>query len=292
MTYEIRDPFAKLIGMHIEEIGETSVTTSVVLQPAHLNPYNIAHGGVAYSMGCITAQLAGKLCRGREMEVESAACQYLSAMATAPVRCRAELVENTACRVEVWDGAGTLCFLQIIGLRPVEPLSESVPERARTIFPAGPDAPVDPVTGIAYPCPASGGGFERLTHIYIMGREENVTRMGTDILTETSDSRGAAHCGLIYTCCDTGIGVTGRMMGKNGVTVSSAIRYIRPAVVGPVFVETTCVRDGNTIMYFEAMVTDGNGDPVAVGQFTLHPMKVLKDKEQAIVEAMEKKGEI
>lgn len=278
MSYKIRDPFGKLMGMKVKEVTQTGVTTIIALEEKHMNPYGIVHGGVAYSMGCVTACLAAEFCLGRVMEVENASSQYLAQVTVSPMCCTAELLadvgEKAEYQVTVLDGKGTMCFYQIITLKPGRPIPDTLPEFHETLTPAGEDAPVHPLWGFALPHRSESEGFEGITNHFLMDIVDDTVEMAADIYPDTCDVWGGAHCGLIYTCSDSSMGVFSVIRKGAAVTVSSHMEYLRPCMVGPVVAHTHSVRQGKIIEYYQVEVTDGTGQIVAVGQFTLHPVQM------------------
>lgn len=280
----LNDPYAKLLNIELSRVEGDGVVTTAKIEKKHLNPYRIAHGGFAYTMGCVTAQMAAALCLGRNMEVSVVTSQYLRSLVPGLATCQSSLLYESEhlCTydVKVWDAAGELCFSQLVTLRPERARGEGKTEFPRTIIPAEPD----PEGGRRLPSLAPGA-FCEISQIYVLDVQDGPPPsvcMGTDILPDTCDGSGAAHCGLIYTCCDTCVGGSARQFGKASVTVSSVMTYFDAAVTGPVKVRAKCVRNGNSILYFQVSATDGMGKQVAAGQFCMHPkpglMKILEEE--------------
>lgn len=280
------DPFAAQLGIAFSRQTDTGIITTAVISEKHLNPYKIAHGGVAYTLGCVTAQWSAAVCRDREMEVSAVSSQYLAPLGLGPAECESRLLfaDKGHCtyEVSVRDGNGRLCFSQLVMLQPRETEKTVNRNFPRTIFPASEDVLPNPITGLRFPM-QSPGPFCDMTQIYILDCGLDITTVGADILPKTSDDRGAAHCGLAYTCCDTGVGVASSLRGSLAVTVSSAMKYFRPAEVGPVRVTVQSVRAGHTILYYLVTAEDGTGTPVAAGQFCLHPKQELNGLAEEIM---------
>lgn len=282
--HRLNDPYAKLLNIEVSRVEDNGVVTTARIEKKHLNPYRIAHGGFAYTMGCVTAQVSAKLCLGRDMEVSVVSSQYLDSLVPGFATCQSRLLQESefSCTydVKVWDTAKKLCFSQLVTLRPMAERGDKKTKFPRTIIPAEPD----PAGGRRLPSLAPGA-FCEISQIYVLDVQEEPlirVRMGTDILPDTCDESGAAHCGLIYTCCDTCVGGTARQLGKASVTVSSVMTYFDAAVTGPVAVEAECIRKGNSILYFQVTAVDGTGKQVAAGQFCMHPkaglMKILEEE--------------
>ena len=52
--------FHQLIGVHVVELGQGYAVTEIEIEEKHLNPLNIAHGGVLFSMMDITMGMAAR----------------------------------------------------------------------------------------------------------------------------------------------------------------------------------------------------------------------------------------
>ena len=59
------------------------------------------------------------------------------------------------------------------------------------------------------------------------------------------------------------------LLEKRPVTVSSSIHYLKPATVGPITVEAKLARNGKQLVFYDLNITDGNGELIAVAQFTM-----------------------
>lgn len=276
MTLE-QDPMARLLGITLAGADSRGAVTEAVVERRHLNPYRIAHGGFPYTMGCVTAMAAAARLFGTKPEVTFVSGQYLSSLAPGPARCVSELLfhDEHGCtyQTRVGPAEGPPAFLQTVTLRPAQARAPQAPA-PRTIFPAGADTAPDPATGLRLPMLAPGAYCD-LTQLYLLGQEGEVTLLGADLLPETSDGTGAAHCGLVYSLCDTGVGAASGFIGKIAVTVSSAVTYFRPAQSGPLTARVRCVRAGRAVTYFRTDVLDGAGGVIAAGQFCMHPKAEL-----------------
>ena len=97
------DPFAAQLGIAFSRQTDTGIITTAVISEKHLNPYKIAHGGVAYTLGCVTAQWSAAVCRDREMEVSAVSSQYLAPLGLGPAECESRLLfaDKGHCTYEV-----------------------------------------------------------------------------------------------------------------------------------------------------------------------------------------------
>lgn len=271
MTYEMRDPLARKIGLQVEEVRENGIVTTAEIRPEFCNAYGFAHGGYVYTLGHLTAQLAAELCEKRNCKVVDAFSQYLSSLKVSPARVETELLrsrkELLMYRVRILDGMGRLCFNQTVTLREnVHEPADYTPHE-QTIFADRPGE-IDPVTGVNYP--RVSPFFAAECHVHMIGRGESGLIYGADLYPDNVDAFGAAHGGMIYTACDAcSGGSVAMLLEKRPVTVASEISFLRSATVGPIHVEAKLVRNGKQLMFYDMDITDGRGVLVATAQFTL-----------------------
>ena len=166
------------------------------------------------------------------------------------------------------DEKNRACFKQVISLKEVDRPEVTVSGKQPTMFQSKDGDPVDEVTGLAYP--RQSPFFATTCHCFMSGRGEKGMKYSVDLLDDVYDIYGTAHGGAIYTCCDACAGGSMAMLlEKRPVTVSSYIHYLRPAVDGPITVEAKLVSNGKQLVFYDLDITDGNGELVAVAQFTL-----------------------
>ena len=273
---EITDPFCSLIGLEVEEVREDGLTTRAKLKKEFCNTYSSAHGGFVYAVGHTSAVLSAELCLGRHAVVVDASNQYECSLMVSPARVKTRLIragrEIIVYRVQVRDGKGKLCLSQIITLKEVDYPQAQPREFPQTIVPGNENSPVDPVTDIYYP--RLSVFFSSICHIYVLGRGERGMIYGADIYPETSNAYGAAHGGMIYTCCDSASGGSAAfLLSKKPVTVSSSIHYLRSAMEGPVKAEAKLVRAGKNLLFYDVDITDGNDELVAIAQFVMQTVE-------------------
>lgn len=274
--YEISDPFAQKLGLTVDELREDGLIAKVNIHPDFCNTYLAAHGGFACAIGQIAAVLSAEFCLGRQTVAKDVSNMYECSLMGKTARVRTKLVEaNTdsmAYQVRVLDAKGKLCLSQIVTLRDRESPRETLREFPQTIFAAEESAPLDPVTGVAYPHPSVF--FPAICGIHVLGRGEKGLIYGVDVRADSCDAYGAAHSGLIYTLCDSVTGGSAAfLLEKKPVTVSSSIHYIRSAWVNPISAEARLVRSGKQLLFYDVTVSDGNGQPVAVSHFVLHSVE-------------------
>ena len=272
MRDTIRDPFNALLGLEIESVTATGLTAYAEIPKEACNVFGAAHGGYVYSLGHVAAAQSAKLCLKRPAVVVNVTSQYLRSLIVSPAQVKTELVRNgrelMIFRVEIRDGKGGLCFSQTVELKEVAYPIPGERTFSQTIVPGDENSPIDPVTDIYYP--RLSPFFATPCHIHVLGRGDSGMIYGADRYPETCNLYGAAHGGLIYTACDcAACGSMAFLMERKPVTVSSTIRYLRSAMVGPVKAEGKLVRDGKQLSYYDVEVTDGEDRLVAIAQFVL-----------------------
>lgn len=266
------DLFAQKIGFEVRAVREKGLSARAVLKKKFCNTYSTAHGGYVYAVGHVAAEATAELCLGCAAVVTDASNLYERGLKGAYARAETELLfrdpARIVCRVRVLDPKGMLCLNQIVTLRETAAPRTGPAQLHETLFPAGEDAPLDPVFGARFP--HYSPFFGEVCHVFVLGRGKRSMIYAADIHPDTSSVYGAAHGGMIYTLCDVvTCGSAAFLLEKKPVTVSSGIQYLRPATVGPVRAEATLIRAGKQLLFYDVDITDGNGDLTAVAQFVL-----------------------
>ena len=272
MEFEIRDPMARLLGVELEQVTPQGIVTRSEIRPEFRNTYSLSHGGYVYALGHITAALSAQICLQRPAVVVDVTSQYLTALKLSPARAESELIrsgrELMVYRVRIRDGEGALCAQQTVLLKEVAFPQAETRTFPQTLSPAPADTPPDPVTGVAYP--RISPLFGEVCHAFVLGRGESGMIYGADLYPDTCNLYGAAHGGLIYTCCDSAAGGSAAfLLDRKTITVNSSIRYLRSIRTGPLRAEGRLVRSGNHLLFYDVDVTDGEGVLSATAQFLL-----------------------
>lgn len=138
MKFEIRDPYARSLGVEISEKTDTGLTTVTPMDDTVCNIYAIGHGGFVYSVGHITAALAAQVCLGRQTVVVDVSSQYLCALRQPTAVTEAVLVragrELAVYRTYIRDARGALCCVQTVTLKTVQYPEAPVTTVQPTIF--------------------------------------------------------------------------------------------------------------------------------------------------------------
>lgn len=272
MKFEIRDPYARSLQVELSRQTETGLTTVTPIDESVCNVYAIAHGGFAYSVGHITAALAAQICLGRQTVVVDVSSQYLCALRPPTAVTEAVLLragrEISVYRTQIRDARGALCCVQTVTLKTVDYPESPVTTVRPTLFPAPPDTPPEPVTGLAYP--RVSPHFAQRCHIYNLGPHDGGMRYGTDLYPELCNLYGALHGGVVYTLCDVAAGGHAAfLLEKRPMTVSSSIHFLRSARNGPIYAQSRLLREGRQLLFCAVDLTDGANEPVAAAEFVL-----------------------
>ena len=276
MKFEIRDPYARSVGVEISEKTDTGLTTVTPMDDTVCNIYAIGHGGFVYSVGHITAALAAQVCLGRQTVVVDVSSQYLCALRQPTAVTEAVLVragrELAVYRTYIRDARGALCCVQTVTLKTVQYPEAPVTTVQPTIFPAAPDTPPEPVTGLAYP--RMSPHFATRCHIYNLGPNGDGMHYGVELYPELCNLYGALHGGVVYTLCDVAAGGHAAfLLEKRPMTVSSSIHFLRSARNGPIYAQSRLLRDGKQLLFCAVDLTDSADEPVATAEFVLQSVQ-------------------
>lgn len=84
------------------------------------------------------------------------------------------------------------------------------------------------------------------------------------IITETSNNPyNIAHGGFIFGLGDTAMGVAASSTGKNAVTLSATINYLKPSTGKYLIAEAEVIKSGKKICYLQTNIYNDNEELVA-----------------------------
>lgn len=107
-------------------------------------------------------------------------------------------------------------------------------------------------------------GFIKHNNIEIVDVEDNKATLKA-LLTESSlNPYKIAHGGLIFGLGDTAMGVVAKLTGKNAVTLSSNISYLKPATGSYLIAKAEMIKNGKTTCFLQANIYNEKNDLVAI----------------------------
>lgn len=87
-------------------------------------------------------------------------------------------------------------------------------------------------------------------------KENLKTTLKADLNENSLNPYGIAHGGLIFGLGDTAMGVTARLTGKNAVTLSSNITYLKPAKGAYLLAKAEMIKNGKNTCYLRCNIYD------------------------------------
>lgn len=108
----------------------------------------------------------------------------------------------------------------------------------------------------------------KTTGVKVEKVEENYCKCRLDIEDKHLNTNSFVMGGAIFTLADYTFGIAANTPIANCVTLSSSIRFTRPAKGPTLFAEAKCIKDGRSVCFFEVTVTDPEGKIIATGQFS------------------------
>lgn len=105
----------------------------------------------------------------------------------------------------------------------------------------------------------SSSGFIKHNKFHVLEVEKGKsTTMEVDLTEDALNPYGFAHGGLIFGLGDTAMGITARSSGRNAVTLSSSISYLRPTVGSKLKAVAEIVKDGKQTCFLRCNFYDEN----------------------------------
>ena len=100
-------------------------------------------------------------------------------------------------------------------------------------------------------------GFINHNHFEVVevDKGKKVT-MKVELTEESLNPYGFAHGGLIFGLGDTAMGVAARSTGRNAVTLSSSISYLKPSMGKVLKAEAEIIKSGKTTCYLRCNFYD------------------------------------
>jgi len=104
------------------------------------------------------------------------------------------------------------------------------------------------------------------TGVVVEEVDQNYCKCRLDIEEKHLNANDCVMGGAIFTLADYTFGVAANTPVADSVTLSSSIRFVRPAKGPVLFAEAKCIKNGRNICFFEVTVTDAEGRIVATSQ--------------------------
>lgn len=119
-------------------------------------------------------------------------------------------------------------------------------------------------------------GFNRDLGIEVQEIREGYARAEIVLAPRHGNPIGSAHGGVIFSLCDTVGGTAATSRGRYVTTVSSSINYLRPAMnCQKIIGESREIKIGKKMCVYEVLVTNENGDEIAIATLTFYYLKEL-----------------
>jgi acyl-CoA thioesterase len=100
-------------------------------------------------------------------------------------------------------------------------------------------------------------GFIKHNHFHVVEVDKGKQTILEVKLTEDAlNPYGFAHGGLIFGLGDTAMGITVRSTGRNAVTLTSSITYLRPSLGNTLRAEAEMIKDGKHTSYLKCNFYD------------------------------------
>ncbi|MBA1145692.1 PaaI family thioesterase [Ectothiorhodospiraceae bacterium WFHF3C12] len=92
----MKHPFAELLGIHVQEQEPGTSRSSVAITESLLNPHNVAHGGVLYSLAdtCMGSALYPMLSEGELCATIEIKMNYFAPVRSGEVTCLTKVVNK------------------------------------------------------------------------------------------------------------------------------------------------------------------------------------------------------
>lgn len=87
-------------------------------------------------------------------------------------------------------------------------------------------------------------------------KENLKVTLKADLNENSLNTYGIAHGGLIFGLGDTAMGVTAKLTGKNAVTLSSNITYLKPAKGAYLIAKSEIIKNGKNTCYLRCNIYD------------------------------------
>lgn len=106
-------------------------------------------------------------------------------------------------------------------------------------------------------------GFIKYNNIELVEANDNEVILKAELTKNSLNPYGIAHGGLIFTLGDTAMGIASRMTGRESVTLSSNVTYLKPGKGTYLIAKGKIIKDGKATCYLKADIYNDKDDLVA-----------------------------
>lgn len=106
-------------------------------------------------------------------------------------------------------------------------------------------------------------GYIKYNNIELVEANDDEVVLKTELNKNLLNPYGIAHGGLIFTLGDTAMGIASRMTGRESVTLSSNITYLKPGKGTRLIAKAKIIKNGKTTCYLRADIFNEKDDLVA-----------------------------
>lgn len=106
-------------------------------------------------------------------------------------------------------------------------------------------------------------GYIKYNNIELVEANDNEVILKTELTKNSLNPYGIAHGGLIFTLGDTAMGIASKMTGRESVTLSSNITYLKPGKGEFIIAKGKIIKDGKTTCYLKADIYNDKDDLIA-----------------------------
>ena len=112
-------------------------------------------------------------------------------------------------------------------------------------------------------------GFNRHNGIRFTVVEEGYCECEVDLTQEGRNPQGVAHGSLLFALCDAVTGMAAATTGRDMLTQSAVIHFLRPGVEGKLTARSRVIKDGRTTALCIGEVFDEQGRMLVTSQFEI-----------------------
>lgn len=109
--------------------------------------------------------------------------------------------------------------------------------------------------------------FAQSLNFRLVSYSEGECVLAVDLDERHMNAMGVAQGGMLFALADTAFGIAVNAAGRDTVSLSSSISYLRPAPGGTLTAHAATVSRGRTTCCVDVLITDDAGRPVAKAQF-------------------------